>query len=89
MRLLTKGLLLGAGILISIFLFVTLLEAIFRFSSTIRAILLFSLIGSFIFVVWKYLGDPVMVMLNLKKGMSQKDAARQIGKFFPQVSDKL
>ncbi len=89
LRLFTKGFLLGAGILISIFLFVTLLEAIFRFSSVIRGILLLSLIGSFIFVVWKYLGEPIMVMLNVKKGMSQADAARQIGQFFPQVSDKL
>ncbi|MEJ2003683.1 MAG: hypothetical protein P8X57_01680, partial [Cyclobacteriaceae bacterium] len=40
LRLLTRGLLLGAGILVSIFLFVTLLEAVFHFSSVIRAILL-------------------------------------------------
>jgi len=89
LRLLTKGLLLGAGIVISIFLFVTFLEAVFRFSSAIRAILLFTLIGSLIFVFIRYLGEPILVMLKLRKGMSEKDAARQIGRFFPQVSDKL
>ncbi|MCA6078519.1 hypothetical protein [Fulvivirga sedimenti] len=88
-RLLLQGLMLGAGILLSIFVFVILLEALFHFSSVIRGILLFGLIGTFIFVCVKYLGTPALVLSGLKSGMSETEAASRIGKYFPGVGDKL
>ena len=89
LRLLIRGLLLASAIVLSIFLLVVLLEALFRFSSLIRGLLLLSLIGTLMFVIIKYLGKPVLVMLNLKPGMSEKEAALQIGSFFPKVGDQL
>ncbi len=88
-RLLLQGILLGAGILLSIFILVILLEALFHFSSAVRGILLFTLVGTFIFVCIKYLGTPVLVLSGIKTGMSETEAAQSIGKYFPGVGDKL
>lgn len=73
----------------SIFLGITLLESIFRFSSVIRGILLFTFIATFGFILFKYIGNPALVLMGLRNGFHEEEAAKQIGKYFPQVGDRL
>lgn len=88
-NLLIRGLLLGGALILTAYLFVNTLEFFGRFSPAMRAILLFSFMGVTGYVLYRYIIDPVMKLNNLGKPMSNEEAARQIGKYFTHVDDKL
>jgi hypothetical protein len=81
--------LLGGALILTAYLFVNTLEFFGRFSPAMRAILLFSFMGVTGYVLYRYIIDPVMKLNNLGKPMSNEEAARQIGKYFTHVDDKL
>lgn len=87
--LLLRGVMLAVGGIITVFLVVNVLEFLFRFGYWMRASLLFILISATGFALIRYIGDPLMNLINGGKGMSQAEAARRIGKFFPAISDRL
>lgn len=74
---------------LSLFLVFTVLEFNFRFGTVVRAILLFSfIIFTVVFTVF-WIIRPLWEIISEGKHLSDSEAARQIGKFFPKVSDKL
>ncbi len=71
------------------YLFVNTAEFIGRFSSAGRGTLFFGfLVTVFIGLYW-FIARPLMSLYGLNKPLSNDEAARQIGAFFPEVGDKL
>lgn len=86
---LMKGGIIAAAIILSYFLVINFLEYSIRFGSTMRSVLFFSFLAILIFVIIKYLFEPIYQLINNAKKLSDAEAARQIGQHFPQVDDKL
>ncbi len=59
------------------------------FSATTRTILVFLYAAIFTYLVVRFVLLPLARLINLRKGLSNKEAAQLIGKHFPTVSDKL
>ncbi|AMM50889.1 hypothetical protein TH61_06385 [Rufibacter sp. DG15C] len=89
LNLLLKGALLTAGLLLSFFLLFTLLEYFFYFQPEIRAFLLFSFLAITVFAVGRWLWTPLMALANLKKLLSDEQAAQQVTTYFPEIQDRL
>ncbi|MFC6996551.1 DUF4175 family protein [Rufibacter roseus] len=89
LNLLFKGTLLATGLLLSSFLLMTLLEYFFYFQPEVRAFLLFSFLGLSAFAVIRWLWTPLMALANLKKLLSDEQAAQQVSHYFPEIQDRL
>lgn len=86
---LIQGVLIGAALWIVFYLLVNTLEYFSWFSSQVRFVLfLLLLLGSaVVFVV--YFLVPLVNLIRFRKKMSHEQAALLIGRFFPDVQDKL
>lgn len=74
---------------LSFFVVTNTLEFSARFDSTGRAILFYSfLVGSLTFFLL-FVGRYLLKLKNANTQLSNEEAARQIGDYFPEVSDKL
>ncbi len=89
LNLLIKGTIFSVGLLATFFLLYNLLEYKFYFPNFVRAFLLFSFIGLAVYSIWRWLWVPMLALANLKKVLSDEDAARKIGGFYPEIRDKL
>ncbi len=88
-NLLIKGSILSTALLLSIFLVFNSVEYALRLSSPLRALLLFSFIAVLLVVFYLWVLVPISRLLNLGKQLSHEEAALQIGRYFPQINDKL
>ncbi len=86
---LIQGALIGTVILILFFLIFNGIEYISWFSGKIRLVLFISLITIFSIVACFYFIIPITNLVRFRKKMSDKEAAVLIGKFFPDIKDKL
>lgn len=59
------------------------------FNSTVRAVLFFSFIIFCLIVGYKWVVDPLSKLLSVKNQLSDEEAAIQIGRYFPEIEDKL
>lgn len=89
LNLLFKGALLTIGLLLSSFLLITVLEYFFYFQPKVRAFLLFSFLAISAFAVIRWLWTPLLALANLKKLLSDEQAARQVSQYFPEIQDRL
>lgn len=89
LNLLIKGTIFSVGLLSTFFLLYNLLEYYFYFPNLIRAFLLFSFIGIAFYAAWRWLWVPVLALTNLKKVLTDEDAAAKVGGFYPEIRDKL
>lgn len=76
--------LLGAG-----YLFVNTAEFVGRFDSAGRGALFFGFLFTALFGLYKFILRPLLSLYGLNKPLSNDEAARQIGTYFPEVGDKL
>lgn len=86
---LIKGSLLFGIILLFSFLLTTSIEFIGRFGSITRGILLVSFISLNFFVLIKYFLIPLIRIYSFGRKINHLQAAEIIGKFFPEISDRL
>lgn len=86
---LIQGVLIGTVILISYFLIINGIEFFSWFSSKGRFLLFLLLIVGSLFVMTYYFIIPLLNLIRFRKKMSDKRAAILIGKFFPEIKDKL
>ena len=86
---LLKGGLLLLTAMLGAYLFANSLAFLANFDSTLRAILFFSFITFGIIIGYKWIVDPVARLFLLKQQISDEEAARQIGNYFPEIEDKL
>lgn len=84
-----KGLFLFIGVLLLTYLFVIALEYFGRFNSWFRGILLFGFLGVNGYILGKYIMIPLLKLKSFGKRIDHYQAAGIIGKFFPDVSDRL
>lgn len=88
-NILLKGLFYSVTLLVVFFLFFILIEFI-GYNSTIVRTIIFYLYALFaIFLLGRYVIYPITKLLNIGKTISHEDAAKIIGKHFPEVADKL
>lgn len=86
---LLKGSILCFSATLLYFIITTGLEYFLWLSSSIRAILFWSLIIVSIVLISKFILWPIAKLFKLARGIDYSDASNQIGKHFPEVSDKL
>lgn len=84
-----KGSLIAVALLITLFLLINTVEYFGRFNSPVRAAMLFAYLGVVAFVCYKWIITPLLYLSGLSRPISDEDAARQIGHFFPGIGDKL
>jgi hypothetical protein len=86
---LLKGVIFTAAMLLSVFLFVNTLEYFGRFSSPVRGMLFFGFMAVLVFSTVRWIIFPLVSLYGLQRPISDEQAALQIGKYFPEVGDKL
>jgi hypothetical protein len=86
---LIKGGLLAMGIVCTSYLVVNSLEYTIRFGTPVRAALFFGFLGMLAWVFYFWIINPVWKLVTLKRQISDEEAAKQIGRYFPSVKDKL
>ncbi len=84
-----KGAIYTGAVLLSAFLFFNLIEYQFHSNSTFRAILFFTYLLICLFVLNKWIVIPLIRLFIKDRQISDDEAARQIGGFFPDIKDKL
>src|SRR5688500_14017566 len=89
LNLLVKGLLLSGGLLLTCFFVYNLLEYFFYFPYYVRAFLFFSFIGLTLYAFIRWIITPLSAFVNLRKLLSDEQAAQQVGNNYPQIKDKL
>ena len=88
-NLLIKGVLYAVGIVLTLFLAAVLLEHFGWLSSLARGLIFWVGIAAVAVVLAWFVVRPLLKMHGLGKRISHDEAARIIGKHFPEVSDKL
>ena len=86
---LIKGSIFTAAVILSAFLVFNTLEYFGHFGTTLRTILFFSFLAAFLASIIFWVIKPLMFLYGERKPLSNEQAADQIGKYFPEVGDKL
>ena len=88
-NILLKGSIFFVSATLGAFISISLLEYFGKFDSVTRSVFFFGFVGiaSFGFVRWIAL--PVKQLANLDRELSDEEASAQIGKYFPDIKDKL
>lgn len=84
-----KGVLYTLALLLSLFLVMALLEHFGYFGTTVRAILFWCYLLFGVGIVAYYVAVPLGKIFRLGKVISYQEAAKIIGRHFPDVQDKL
>ncbi|WMN07815.1 DUF4175 family protein [Marivirga arenosa] len=84
-----KGLILNIGFILFIILLVSGLEYSFQLNSPTRTVLFALALISLIAVSINFLIIPLYHLLGNGKHLSNDEAAKQIGQYFPEIKDKL
>ncbi|MEO1652648.1 MAG: DUF4175 family protein, partial [Bacteroidota bacterium] len=88
-NLLIKGLLISLSLFLILFISLNTLEYFGRFSSLVRGILFFSFLGGMSVVLFFWVILPISHLIEINQQITDEEAARQIGTFFPDIKDKL
>jgi len=84
-----KGLIISFSLLLSAFLFYNLLEYFAKFNTITRSILFYSYVLLILVVFLNWILLPFFRIFVSSLQISHEEAATQIGKYFPAISDKL
>ncbi|SDL70600.1 DUF4175 family protein [Siphonobacter aquaeclarae] len=88
-NLLLKGVIFSAAVVLSAYLLFNTLEYFGHFGKTFRTLLFFGFLGVFLSSMLFWVIKPLIFLYGRKKPLSNEEAARQIGRFFPEVGDRL
>lgn len=86
---LLKGAFFSLLLLLAMYLVINALEYYGQFSSTGRAVLFYSFLAVLGYLVVSRIAVPLYKLATLDKSLSDEEAARQLGQFFPEVKDRL
>ncbi|MBR3488732.1 MAG: hypothetical protein IKH33_05385 [Bacteroidales bacterium] len=84
-----KGIIYALALLLSLFLVMALLEHFGYYGTTVRAILFWCYLLASVCLLVYYVFVPLAKMFRLGKVISYEEAAKIIGRHFPEVQDKL
>lgn len=86
---LIKGSLLFLSLGLLFFLAVMSLEYLLWLNQNWRLLLFLVFVLVELFLLYKFILTPIFYLFKVKKGLSNKEAAKLIGKHFPNIDDKL
>ena len=86
---LIKGGVLAMAIMLTAYLLINSLEYTVRFGSVFRAALLFGFVIVACLTLYHWVINPIVKLFSLNRQLSNEEAALQIGRYFPNVKDKL
>ena len=86
---LARGSIYFGAVLLTVYLLFNSIEYTARLGSVGRAILFFSFLALFAFILVRWIILPLVRLVNNQRQLSDEEAARQIVAFFPEVKDKL
>lgn len=86
---LVKGSLFFIALAGSLYLLINTAEFVGRFGSSGRAIMFFGFLATILTTLYLFILKPLFGLYGLRKPLSNEEAARQIGTFFPEIGDKL
>lgn len=86
---LIRGGLFFCSLVLSYFIIIATVEFTFEFDTMGRGILFFSFLAIIALVGYKWVVDPIIKIIYIKSQISDEEAAKQIGQYFPEVGDKL
>ncbi|WP_299706303.1 DUF4175 family protein [uncultured Pontibacter sp.] len=89
LNLLLRGSIFAVGLLMSIYIVYSLLEYIFYFPAFVRAFFLFSFVALVIYALVRWIIMPLSALANLRKLLSDEQAALRVGQHYPEIKDKL
>ncbi|HEX8326861.1 MAG TPA: DUF4175 family protein [Hymenobacter sp.] len=89
LNLLVRGLLVAGGLLLTFFVVFNVLEYFLYLPTVVRAGLLFGFIGLTVYSFARWIWTPLAALTNLRRLLSDEQAARRVGEIFPDVQDRL
>ncbi|WP_315985151.1 DUF4175 family protein [Hymenobacter sp. BT188] len=89
LNLLVRGALVAGGLLLTLFLILSLLEYFLYLPTWVRGGLLFGFLGLVVYTFLHWIWKPLAALTNLRRLLSDEQAAQRVGELFPQVQDKL
>ena len=89
LNLLVRGGLVAGALLLSLFVVFNLLEYFLYLPTWVRGGLLFGFLGLSVYAFGHWIWQPLAALTNLRRLLSDEQAARQVGALFPQVQDRL
>ena len=89
LSLLVRGGLISAALLLGVFVLANALEYFLYLPPAGRAAALFGFAALALYAGGRWLWQPVAALANLRRLLSDEQAARQVGELFPQVQDRL
>jgi hypothetical protein len=89
MDFLIRSVIVSSIVLLSAFLFYSLLEYIGNFNSVVRGILFYSYLIFLLVIFFQWIILPVLKIFVEQFQITDQEAARHIGGFFPSIGDKL
>ena len=88
-NILLKGSLFFLIVTLSVFIFLNYLEYFLYLNSTTKTIFIFSFFSLFIFLLIKNVIIPSKEYIDYEKSLTTENAAKIIGRYFPEINDKL
>ncbi|RYU78606.1 DUF4175 family protein [Hymenobacter persicinus] len=89
LNLLVRGALVAGGLLLTLFVVLNLLEYFLYLPTWVRGGLLFGFLGLVVYAFVHWIWQPLAALTNLRRLLSDEQAAARVGELFPQVQDKL
>jgi hypothetical protein len=89
LNLLVRGGLVAGGLLLTLFVAFNLLEYFLYLPTWVRALLLFGFLGLAAYSFMRWIWQPLAALTNLRRLLSDEQAARRVGELFPEVQDRL
>ncbi|RIJ37631.1 DUF4175 family protein [Pontibacter oryzae] len=89
LNLLLRGSIFAVGLLLSVYIAYSLLEYMFYFPVYVRGFLLFSFAAAVVYVFIRWIALPLSALTRLRRTLSDEQAAKQVGLYFPEIHDKL
>lgn len=86
---LIKGLIIALILIFGLISFTGVLEFSFNFDTTVRKVLFFGLLLLFTGAIAYWIVIPLLYLSGVLPPISDENASREIGKYFPEIDDKL
>ncbi|OON71192.1 hypothetical protein B0919_02960 [Hymenobacter sp. CRA2] len=89
LSLLVRGGLVAGGLLLTLFVVFNLLEYFLYLPTWVRGGLLFGFLGLTVWAFVRWIWQPLAALTNLRRLLSDEQAAQHVGQLYPEVQDKL
>lgn len=86
---LLRGSIFFFAVIFTAWLLFSAMEYFGRFNTPVRIVFFFGFLSIAGFALYKWVVTPIVKLIDLKNQLSDETAAAQIGKYFPNVNDKL